>query len=83
MANSTYNTINTLSRISVKPRLWSVTQIMGLYQIQATYVWPECGDWFTVDTARGQVKQYKSISAVMSDIFRVDLHPVISFDLEG
>jgi hypothetical protein len=78
------NTIHTLSRIAVKPRAWHVIEgVDGTFSMRATYVDPGRAEFFEVTTARGQVKQYRSLAALMSDIRKVDLQPVVTFTLNG
>ena len=72
------NTINTLTRVSVKPTIWVVRQDPdGCYRISATYLHPERGEFFEIVTARDETKIYKTIKAAMHDIRRVMASPMI------
>ena len=76
-------TINTLTGIAVKPIIWMVHQdIDSTYRLRATHTQPEKGDFFDIATARGDTKIYRTMKALLHDVRRVDINPVIHFTFQ-
>jgi len=75
------NTIYALTKIQVKPLLWVVRQSSDLtYELHATYLEQEMQEFFPITTARGQIKKYSTIKAVIHDIRKVCNNPVVQFN---
>lgn len=80
------NSINTLSRISVKPKYWIVTQSKKdyKYSLKASYIVnePRPSEYFSITTARGTTKTYSAIKSVITDIRKIESNPIIQFHFE-
>lgn len=74
------NSIRSLSEIAVKPSSWSVLQDLdNTYRLFFRYV--EDDKYCPVVTARGDDKRYKTMTALMADLAKVDVMPHIYFSL--
>ena len=70
--------ISALQKIMVKPMEWNINKIppgenypKGSYNLLFTYVSPDRGEYEFVRTRRGDIKKYKTLNALFSDITKV------------
>ncbi len=77
---SSPNEIGSLAKIMVKPMSWRVLESPDhSYTLSFTYVDAERGEFAEVLTRRGDLKVYKSVVAVLSDIAKVQAEAAVYF----
>ena len=90
------NTIKTLQNMQIKPVKWVIREDPdNTFWLQATYLQEALAeetdhllqnppvDYFSITTARGKQKTYKTVSSAMADIKRVQTQALIKIYFEG
>lgn len=70
-----YNTISQLQRIIVKPKIWLAMPFDGEPGMKLLFCHndsKELSDFCPIMTARGKVKNYKTIESLLRDAYQVD-----------
>ena len=83
--NIAYDTLQRIANASVLPDNWiAIQQDDRTYTLTAYYKNGERvqHEFVTIITAREQVKYYKTLEALMNDVRKIELAPMIEFKLK-